>query len=320
MLSEKPLVSIYMLAYNHGDYIRQALDGILMQKVDFKYEIVVGEDCSTDDTRDILRAYKEKYPDKMKLILYEKNVGYLNNDIEVRRQCTGKYVAQCEGDDYWVDPNKLQKQVDFLESHPEYIGVAHKVRVVDEEGSPRGGFNLHLFCQDEVYQTKHVEKGILPGQTATLVFRNIFAHDSSALDRLGSCRANADTRLAFYLAIHGNIYCFDDVMSHYRFLTVGSSWNARHVDKNLSLFYFYSYRDFSTLARQSKDIELDFTSRYLECCAGAFKWLVKKPTRENLMILKEIYQSYNKKMMMSLYIIKTCLVFPLEKIKRRLTV
>lgn len=318
--TERPMVSIYMLAYNHGKYIRQALDGILMQKVDFTYEIVVGEDCSSDDTRDILLAYKEKYPDKMKLILYETNVGYLNNDLEVRRQCTGKYVAQCEGDDYWVDPYKLKKQVEFLESHPEYIGTAHKVQVVDEDGNQRNDFDLNLFCQDEVYTLKHAEKGKLPGQTATLVYRNILVNDPSALKALGSCHANADTKITFFLALHGNVYCFNEVMSHYRYVKEhGDSWNARNEGKNLSLFYFQSYRELSSLALQLKNIEVDFTSWYLDCGLWAFVAFSKKPSRENFEILKEIYQAYNNKAAANVYIaksfLKKLLIVPFKRIK-----
>ncbi len=101
-----------------------------MQKCDFDFDIVVGEDCSTDNTRTILLEYQKKYPSKFRLLLHEKNIGAMNNQMETLSACKGKYIALCEGDDYWTDPLKLQKQVDFLESHEDYNGVFHKVSLL----------------------------------------------------------------------------------------------------------------------------------------------------------------------------------------------
>ena len=109
-------VSVFMITYNHEKYIAEALDSILMQKTDFDFDIVIGEDCSTDATRRIVLEYSRKYPDKIKLLLHNVNVGFISNMMYVLEACTGKYVAMCEGDDYWTDPFKLQKQVDFLEA------------------------------------------------------------------------------------------------------------------------------------------------------------------------------------------------------------
>lgn len=120
----QPIVSVLMITYNHEKYIAQAIDSVLMQKTNFDYEIVIGEDCSTDKTREIVLEYKAKHPDKIKLLLQEKNLGMIQNFIDTLKACTGKYIALLEGDDYWTDPYKLQKQVDFLEANPEY-GLVH---------------------------------------------------------------------------------------------------------------------------------------------------------------------------------------------------
>lgn len=118
-----PLVSIRSITYNHEPYISQALDGFLMQKTDFPFEIVVHDDASTDKTADIIRAYEKKYPQIIKPI-YEIENQYSKNDGSIGRKMnpllTGKYIAFCEGDDFWIDPQKLQKQVDFLENNPDY--------------------------------------------------------------------------------------------------------------------------------------------------------------------------------------------------------
>ena len=123
---EEPLVSVQCLVYNHEPYLRKCLDGLVMQKTHFPFEIIVHDDVSTDHSVDIIKEYESKYPDIVKPI-YEKENQYSKGDgriIQIMNvACKGKYIALCEGDDYWTDPLKLQKQVDFLESHPEYSMV-----------------------------------------------------------------------------------------------------------------------------------------------------------------------------------------------------
>jgi glycosyltransferase involved in cell wall biosynthesis len=117
---EDILVSICTITYNQENYIAQTIEGVLSQKTNFKYVLVIGEDCSSDKTREICISYKTKYPDKINLILNNKNLGGQNNIFNVLNNCRGKYIAICEGDDYWIDPYKLQKQVDFLENNEDY--------------------------------------------------------------------------------------------------------------------------------------------------------------------------------------------------------
>lgn len=127
--STLPLVTIQCLIYNHEPYIRQCLEGFVMQKTNFRFEAVVHDDASTDGTANIIREYAEKYPDIIKPI-YETENQYSKHDGSLSRimdeHTHGKYIAFCEGDDYWTDPLKLQKQVDFLESHPEYSMCFHR--------------------------------------------------------------------------------------------------------------------------------------------------------------------------------------------------
>ncbi len=114
-----PLVSINMITYNHANFIAQAIEGVLQQKTNFPFELIIGEDCSTDGTREIVFEYQNKHPDIIRVITSDKNVGAKENSYRTRKACQGKYTAFCEGDDYWHHPEKLQKQVDYLESHPE---------------------------------------------------------------------------------------------------------------------------------------------------------------------------------------------------------
>ena len=119
-LPVEPLVSVYMITYNHEKFIAQALDGILMQEVDFPYEIVIGEDKSTDRTRAVVCEYQRRHPDKIRLHLSRENLFRQKlAGLGPLAACRGKYIAMCEGDDYWTDPQKLQKQVAVLEAEPE---------------------------------------------------------------------------------------------------------------------------------------------------------------------------------------------------------
>jgi len=119
VLVKTPLVSVKMITYNHEAYIAQAIEGVLQQKTDFPIELVIGEDCSTDGTREIVFDFQKKYPDIIRVITSDKNVGVKKNSYRTDKSCRGKYIAYCEGDDYWHHPQKLQKQVDYLENHPE---------------------------------------------------------------------------------------------------------------------------------------------------------------------------------------------------------
>lgn len=119
-----PLVTINCCTYNQSKYIKKCLDGFVMQKTSFKFKAIVHDDASTDGTTDIVREYAEKYPDIIFPIIEKKNVFSRRDgslDKIMNKACNGKYVAFCEGDDYWIDPYKLQKQVDYMESHPDCV-------------------------------------------------------------------------------------------------------------------------------------------------------------------------------------------------------
>ena len=123
----EPIVSICMITYNHGKFLKDAIEGVIMQKTNFPFELIIGDDCSKDNTREICIEYRNKYPDIIKLRLPEKNLGALPNFCENLLACNGQYIAMCEGDDYWTDPNKLQMQFDYLESHTDQILCSHLV-------------------------------------------------------------------------------------------------------------------------------------------------------------------------------------------------
>ena len=141
-LCKHPVVSVDMLAYNHEPFIRQAIEGVMMQKTDFEFELVIGEDCSTDKTREICFEYQKKFPDKIRVLWSEENLCQHphpagGNSRRVQSHCRGEFVAFCEGDDYWTDPTKLQRQVDVMHRHPEVSLCTHRYQILSSDGSLR---------------------------------------------------------------------------------------------------------------------------------------------------------------------------------------
>ncbi|MEY8729271.1 glycosyltransferase [Francisella philomiragia] len=167
--SKDILVSICCITYNHEKFISEALDSFLMQVTNFAFEIIVGEDCSTDNTLNIIKNYQRSYPDIIKLVDRNANVGMNKNLINTFKKCNGKYIAFCEGDDYWTDPLKLQKQVDFLEQNPKYVICYTGVKAISEDGDfiedYLGGTTRDL--------TSYEMKTVSPINTLTVLFRNI---------------------------------------------------------------------------------------------------------------------------------------------------
>lgn len=177
-MTESPLVSIRCLVYDHEPFLRQCLDGFVMQKTNFPFEAIVHDDASTDGSAAIIREYAEKYPDIIKPIYetenqYSKRDGSLARAMDAAMHPDSKYVAICEGDDYWTDPNKLQMQVVFLESHPEYTMCFHRANtIIDKTGEEMQGLPGDTFrnIQARDYESTELFK-VWTVPTASMVYR-----------------------------------------------------------------------------------------------------------------------------------------------------
>ena len=134
--NETPLVSVSMIAFHAGAFIARAIEGVLNQRVAFPVELVIGDDCSRDNTRAICEAYAEKYPGKIRVLPQEPNLGIGANTARTMGSCRGKYIAVCDGDDIWTDPDKLQRQVDFLEKNAGYGAVYTDVETISDTDEP----------------------------------------------------------------------------------------------------------------------------------------------------------------------------------------
>ena len=211
-MEKNPLVSICCVTYNHEPYIRQCLDGFMMQKTDFPFEVIIHDDASTDGTADIIREYEARYPGIIKPIYqkenqYSKGVGISETYVYPRAQ--GKYIAICEGDDYWIDPYKLQKQVDFLEGHSEYSMCSTAYREI--YGHEK---------KDIVLSTCNVSysNGVIYNftRTLTIVYRKEMLLKSNYVEYCKTkYKYSRDLHLIYHLLREGDGYYLKDITSVY---------------------------------------------------------------------------------------------------------
>lgn len=248
-MRERVMLSIFVLTYNHEKYIRKALDSVINQITDYSYEIIIGDDASTDSTPEILKEYKNLYPDRIKLFQRKKNLGGKGafNLLDLVKKCQGKYVIALEGDDYWISEYKIDSQIKYLESNPEYIGVAHNCVVVDENSVPNG--EKYPECKDNIYSFKHLGSNILPGQFTTLMYKNIYMDKKYDFSILEEGLLPADRLIYFILLSYGSIFCIQEILSAYRHITVGGtsfsaniSWNYGEAKKWNEALVRYSRR------------------------------------------------------------------------------
>ena len=244
------IVSVCVMSYNLEDYIGEALDSILMQQVNFKYNIIVSDDCSTDNTRKILQHYSHKYPDQIILLLQKKNLGVVSNFVEALKSCKGKYIALLDGDDYWTDPLKLQKQVDFLESNKEYSMVFNNVEFRNEtkKGMIVKDFNPEKNSREYTYD-EIVKTWSIPTCSVLAINNMQYRYIE---DNLWFPVQD----LPFYLSCSsiGKIYYLSDITSTYRKLISGSmnSKTFNSLENNLIFIKYFKtlHNDFSDFLTQ----------------------------------------------------------------------
>lgn len=313
-MTDEILVSICSLAYNHEKYIRQTLEGFVTQKTDFRFEVLVHDDASTDHTADIIREYADKYPDIIKPIYqtenqYSKNAEIITDIIFPLTK--GKYIAFCECDDYWCDENKLQKQIDFLESHPDYSGAVHNVMFVDENDA----FIELQFPECEEHDITTLDSYLNFPQTSSYVMRNPMRNQTDDIRIAASYLFSRDKSCVLYMMKTGKVRCFEDTMSHYRMVTnSGSSYSARKKRRNLTEeLISVETRLYNQITAYGMNI--DFSKHYFrKACAYSFMFLLRNPSKENFELHRKAVRSfpYSK-----IKYFKTMISYCFEKVRNR---
>jgi|APSaa5957512535_1039671.scaffolds.fasta_scaffold16462_3 glycosyltransferase involved in cell wall biosynthesis len=260
----QPLVSVIMLAYNFELYIDQAIQSVLDQEVNFNYELIIGEDCSTDNTRVLVQQHYERHPEIIKLHLSTCRVGAIQNEERLLKQCYGKYIAFLEGDDYWTDPLKLQKQVDFLEANPNY-GLVHGDvnHLYQKNGKIIKAYNKTN--KIEIPNGDIFEFLIKPShsiKTMTVCLRKEL-FDKFYLENSEIMKSNwafIDISIWLMFAYHSKIYYFDEVFATYRLLPESASRikNSKKLhqfhQKIYEIFFYYAnnYSDNQSIKKEIK--------------------------------------------------------------------
>lgn len=275
------LVSICCITYNHAPYIRQCLEGFLMQKTTFPFEIIINDDCSTDGTTEIIKEYANKYPDLFVPIFHEEN--QYQKGVRgiyakfVYPKVRGKYIALCEGDDYWIDPLKLQKQVDFLESHPDYGLVYGGAKVFYQSRNEYGKNLIGSSCLD-------VDDLLIANRVVTLTtcfHRTLYLHYVNEIMPLLDRSKMGDYPLWLYIAFHSKLHFFSEPLGVYRVLDESVSHNR-------------NAREEAEFVLSSYSIKKMFVEKYGK------KYLLKRIRRFVVETIEKKYLSHDEKCDISL--------------------
>ena len=235
------MVSVIIISYKQEKYIRDAIDSVLSQKVNFKYELLLADDCSNDGTLEIMSDYVKKYPSIIKVLPRPVNLGASKNYLDALKKCSGKYIAVLEGDDYWIDDCKLQQQVDFLEKNDDFICVAHL-----QEGRSLNGDLLGIFPhplkQDMIINNLQDMLNGKQFSCSSRLMRNIFIDEEKFNDivhLLSFDKVVGDLQFNAYLCSLGKVYVINKPMMVYRMRTNDgeSNYNSSHPINDIEYTY-----------------------------------------------------------------------------------
>ncbi len=248
-MKEKDIkLSIVCTAYNHEKYIRSALDGFVMQKTNFAFEAIVHDDASTDGTADIIREYAKKYPDIIVPIIQTENQH--SKKVQITREIIfpmvrGKYIAFCEGDDYWTDENKLHLQVDFLENNPDYIACAHNTIFHSCSGKRKDELLVERDDEHDIEFEDAIKGSKNSYHTSALVIRKEWFYNMPDFYYEALKYGVGDLPRSIWYTIKGKVRFFPYNMSTYRFMSTPTSWSTltlsgdremRHINGMINMY------------------------------------------------------------------------------------
>lgn len=278
----KPEISVIVVAYNEKEYIAETLESIMAQKTNFKFEILCHDDASTDGTQDVILEYQRRFPDIVVPILQKENKMQNGHQIVVEYcypKARGRYIAYCDGDDYWVNDNKLQKQYDFMESNKDYVMCLHNFDFLDVESGRFSSSGCGTKDRDMQVEEFILWDSMKVPQIGTSIFRADLAKERPELFiKIGggsnSLRPISDQPLYIYLALHGKVKYFADVMSIWRRRGV-ESWGGtkeknKHVQFNLDKISFLKELDRFTSYKYKLPIQ-----KAIERCKFTIAWTIR---------------------------------------------
>ena len=237
MVSDNIMVSVIMITYNHERFIREAIDSILMQKTNFDFEILIGDDASTDGTGKIVQEYADRFPNKIHAVIRSTNIGATKNSYDILCRAKGKYLASCEGDDYWTDEYKLQKQVDVLEKNPQYVACVHPIGLVDVNGKCILGPKPFQISHKRVFSIRDFKGCILPGHVVSTVRRNFMLEPDFDCEFIYKANPNICDRTCVLLWLARGNYCrISGKMANYRIRKYEANATNIQYRKNIRRF------------------------------------------------------------------------------------
>lgn len=296
------MVSICCLAYNHEKYIKKTLDGFINQITNFKYEILIHDDCSTDNTVKIIEEYRQRYPDLIKPIYQTENQFSKGIRVSLTYQyprAKGKYIALCEGDDYWTDCNKLQLQFDAMENNSDCTLCTHIVQHMDESGNcinktqPIYEIKEGIILKKDFFNDIFLSE-IMPFQTSSFFFKkvDVIKYNNTFLKEIEEIKDFGDVPLSWYLLLNGNCYFIDKIMSNYRENSI-SSWSNRLKNKSYLIKHCQDIilflKKFNYFSKYKYDNSIGYLIKKYEFC---ILWVNEDFTKMLNSNYREIFKEY----------------------------
>lgn len=320
MCNREIKVSVICLAYNHEKYIRETLEGFIFQKTNFAFEVIIHDDASTDSTAAIIREYVKKYPDIIIPIFQSENQYSQKTPIMrtyIKPLLRGKYIALCEGDDYWTDDKKLQKQFEIMENNAECSMCTHTILQINEDGTSTSKYRPSIHIDEGSIDTQSFLniRRIYPFQTASYFMRSelwfsMICNPPAFMEAVDV----GDEPMLLYMAAHGDIYYIAECMSVYRVLSVGS-WSAKN-----------KYNSEKRILRAEKTYKMmclynEYTNNKYDCKLALYKGDILWFSENYRELVKSEYNEYLKKSRITKRVfIHACALFPfIQKIRKLAT-
>ncbi|OPX50368.1 glycosyltransferase family 2 protein [Clostridium thermobutyricum] len=296
------MVTIGCITYNHEKYIEKAIQSFLMQECKYKYEIIIHDDASLDNTAKIIKKYEEKYPDIIKGIYQTENQyskGIMTSQI-VRNAARGKYIAFCEGDDYWIDKKKIEEQVEFLENNPDYIATGHWCNIVDKYGKISNQYKnadkVFNFKENE-YTLRHYKKDMIPAHINTIMHRNIYLNSKYDYNQIyKASRLVGDRTTILILALSGRINIEHKVMSVYRFvIDEKGSYSSKIINQNRCYEWYLYYKKLEEYILKIMQIRINLSKLKCQHFINSIIYYLKTKDLEDKKVIYRIWKDCNKK-------------------------